>query len=610
MLHRGPDEEGCYSFGPIALGHRRLSIIDVAAGKQPMSNEDQTIWLVFNGEIYNYRDLRSKLTQQGRHFRTRSDTEVIIHLYEESGEDIFHQLNGMFALGLWDSRIKKLILARDRLGKKPLYYHINKHRLAFASEMKALLTLPDCPADVDANSVDHYLSFFYVPSPETIFSNLAKLEPATYLVCQEGKIRKERYWNVDYGRRYTGSRKDAAAELTNLLGNAVRIRLESEVPLGAFLSGGIDSSAVVALMAGLMPQPVKTTSIGFGETSYNELTYARAVAEHCRTDHREQILPATFIEHLPRIVYHLDEPFADSSALPTYLLCQAMRRHVTVALSGDGGDENFAGYERYPAALSEDRWRNTLPAAWRSLALSLARRFFSPLYRGVTPLENLNQDLARAAARTVFCFAEDVKQDLYRPDFRQRIQGPSATQRFLEAFPTTNGLPSLSRLQAFDLKFYLPEDILTKVDRMSMAHSLEVRSPLLDYRVVELAASLAPEWKLNDGGSKLIFKEAMRTFLPPEIFERKKMGFSIPVGDWFRCEWRSLGQRFLLGERFLDRGYFEPAAVKKIWDSHQKRRPWLLDLGDRLWALLVLEIWHRIFIDGDTLERVTEDLAG
>jgi asparagine synthase (glutamine-hydrolysing) len=608
LIHRGPDDEGFYMSGPIALGHRRLSIIDVSSGKQPMCNEDGTIWVVFNGEIYNYRTLRNELIRKRHCFRTQSDTEVIVHLYEEVGEEIFNRLNGMFAIALWDGRAKKLILARDRLGKKPLYYHINKHRLAFASEMKALLALPDLSTKVDADSLDHYLSFFYVPSPKTISSNMAKLEAATYLVCEEGKVRKERYWSVDFGRSYSGSRKDAAAELKDLLGDAVDIRLESEVPLGAFLSGGIDSSAVVALMARSMGQAVRTTSIGFGENSYNELTYARAIAERCKTDHREHIVSPTFIEHLPRIVYHFDEPFADSSALPTYLLCQATRQHVTVALSGDGGDESFAGYERYPAALNEERWRNTLPAFWRSLALSVAQRCFSPLHRGFTTLKNLNQDLAMAGARTMFCFAEDLKKELYRPAFRRQMSGPSAIQRFLEAFPKYNGWASLSQLQACDLASYLPEDILTKVDRASMAHSLEVRSPLLDYRVVEFAASLPPEWKLNREGSKLVFREAMIAFLPPRILERQKMGFSIPVGNWFRSGWRSLGQKFLLGERFLSRGYFQPSAVNKIWDSHQKARPWLLDLGDRLWALLVLEIWHRLFMDGDTIEQVTQDL--
>jgi asparagine synthase (glutamine-hydrolysing) len=609
LVHRGPDDEGSYISGPIALGHRRLSIIDLSSGKQPMCNEDETIWVVFNGEIYNYRTLQNELIQKGHRFRTRSDTEVIVHLYEEFGEEVFSQLNGMFAVALWDARAKKLILARDRVGKKPLYYHFNDQRLAFASEIKALLALPHLPGQVDPDSLDHYLSFFYVPSPETIFSNVAKLEPATYLVCQEGKVRKERYWSADFGRRYAGNRDDAAAELTELLGDAVQIRLESEVPLGAFLSGGIDSSAIVALMARSMEQPVKTTSIGFGESSYNELAYARAVAGHCHTDHREQILPASFIEYLPRIVYHFDEPFADSSALPTYLLCQAAREHVTVALSGDGGDENFAGYDRYPAALSEDRWRHSVPSAGRALALSLARNCFSPLYRGFTALENLNEDLAAATARTVFCFSNDVKQELYRPAFRQQMQGPSAVERFLDVFPKNGGLPPLSRLQTFDLKSYLPEDILTKVDRMSMAHSLEVRSPLLDYRVVELAASLPPEWKLNGAGGKLIFKQAMKPFLPAEIFARKKMGFSIPVGEWFRNQWRALGETFLLGDRFFDRGYFEPAAIRKLWDSHQKNRPWLLDLGDRFWTLLVLEVWHRIFIDGEAVDQVTEDIV-
>jgi asparagine synthase (glutamine-hydrolysing) len=609
LVHRGPDDEGSYVSGPIALGHRRLSIIDLSSGKQPMANEDESIWVVFNGEIYNYRSLQRDLVRNGHQFRTRSDTEVIVHLYEEVGENVFTHLNGMFAIALWDARGKKLILARDRLGKKPLYYQMNDHRLAFSSEMKALLALPDFPKQIDPASVDQYLSFFYIPSPQTIFSGVAKLEPATYLVCEGGKLRKRRYWEPDFTRRYTGTRSDAIAELRELVEDAVRIRLESEVPIGGFLSGGIDSSAVVALMARAMEQSVKTTSIGFGESSYNELAYARMVADHCKSDHHERVLPASFIEHLPRVVYHFDEPFGDSSALATYLLCRAAREQVTVALSGDGGDENFAGYDRYSAALAEDRWRSSVPYPARAAAFAMARGFLSPLYRGFTPIANLNQDLAAAAARTVSCFADDLKPELYHQAFRQQINGCGALEAFLNTFPN-GGLRALSRLQACDLLRYLPEDILTKVDRMSMAHSLEVRCPLLDYRVVELAASLPPQWKLNGAGGKLIFKEAMKPFLPAEVFTRKKMGFSVPVGHWLRTKWYEPGKRFLLTERFFARGYFEPAAVRKLWENHQKNRPWHLNLGDRLWTLLVLEVWHRIYMDGDSIEQVTSDLVG
>jgi asparagine synthase (glutamine-hydrolysing) len=610
LLHRGPDEEGLHIAGPIALGHRRLSIIDLSNGQQPMSNEDGTVWVVFNGEIYNHQALRSGLAGS-HHFRTRSDTEVIVHLYEEIGERVFERLNGMFAIGLWDARAKKLILARDRMGKKPLYYHVTGERLAFASEMKALLVLRDFKLQPNLESLDRYLSFFYVPAPETAFAGISKLEPATYLVCQDGKTRKERYWNVDFGRRYSGNEQQAAGDLIDLIHDAVKIRLESEVPLGAFLSGGIDSSAVVASMSQFMQQPVKTTAIGFAERGFNELDHARVVAGHFRTDHREHTLKPHFIEHLPRIVYHLDEPFADASALPTYLLCRATREHVTVALSGDGGDENFAGYERYLSALHEEQWRSFVPAPLRLLALHLAGQFVSPLWRGYTRLRNLNQDLPTAMARTFFCFSDDLKQDLYAPGFRRKLQGSSATERFLEAFPgQSSGWPSLSRLQAFDLASYLPEDILTKVDRMSMAHSLEVRAPLLDYRLVELAASMPPDWKLDHGQGKLILKKALSSFLPPEVLQRKKMGFSVPLGDWFRRDWRSLGENIILGQRLRDRGYFEPAAVKKLWDSHQQQRPWRLDLGPHLWALLVLELWHRLFVDGETIEQLTEELAG
>lgn len=608
LVHRGPDDQGFHVSGPIALGHRRLSIVDLTGGKQPISNEDGTVSVVFNGEIYNYRSLRQELVRKGHCFTTRSDTEVIVHLYEELGEGVFRELNGMFAIALWDARNKKLILARDRIGKKPLYYHANQIRLAFASEMKALLALPDCAIRVDPGSLDHYLSFFYVPSPRTILTDVAKVEPATYLVCERGKIRKERYWQIDFTRRYPGTRVEATDELRSLVEDAVKIRLESEVPLGAFLSGGVDSSATVALMAGLMRQPVRTTSIGFGDSAYHELAYARVVAAHCRTDHREESLKPNFIEHLARVVYHLDEPFADSSALPTYLLCQAARRHVTVAISGDGGDENFAGYDRYRAALMEEQWRDILPAGCRRFAFLLADALLSPLCRGFTPLHNLNADLIAAAARTVSCFANEFKKDLYRPTFGQQINGAGALEMFRDGFLHRGDLPPLSRLQAFDFAYYLPDDILTKVDRMSMAHSLEVRAPLLDYRIAEFGASLPPEWKSNYTSGKLIFKEAMKPLLPPEICARTKSGFSIPAGSWFRKQWRPLGEKFILSERFADRGYFQPAAVRKIWEYHQRPRPWRLDLGERLWTLLILEVWHRIFVDGDSVEGVTQEL--
>lgn len=608
LLHRGPDEGGFHVSGPIALGHRRLSIIDLATGKQPMSNEDGSVWLVFNGEIYNYRELRSELIQKGYRFLSHSDTEVIIHLYEDIGEGIFDRLNGMFAIGLWDAKKHKLILARDRLGKKPLYYQTNKHRLAFASELKALLVLPDLPARVNLDSLDQFLSYQYIPAPKTIFSDVLKLEPATFLVCEKGVVRKEKYWRIDFGRRYGGRREQATDDLNELLADAVKMRLESEVPLGAFLSGGVDSSAVVALMTRFTDRPVQTTSIGFSEASFNELDFARLVAGHFHTDHREHVLQANFIEHLPRVVYHLDEPFADASALPTYLLCQATRRRVTVALSGDGGDENFAGYEWYGAALGEEAWRKVMPAAWRSLAFSLAKNFLSPLCRGYARLENINQGLAAARARSLFCFIQDLKRDLYSAEFRGQLNGCDAYQSFLKTFPGDSSWPTLSRLQAFDFSSYLPEDILTKMDRMSMAHSLEVRAPLLDYRVVELAASFPPEWKLDESGGKAIFRNAVRSGLPPGVTERRKMGFSIPLGEWFRGKWRPLAEKMILGGRLLERGYFEPSAVRNLWEGHLRKRFWTIDLGPHLWSLLVLELWHRLFVDGESIDQLSAEL--
>ena len=610
MIHRGPDDEGYCLSGSAALGHRRLSIIDLATGKQPMCNEDESVWVVFNGEIYNYNEWRPDLIARGHRFKTRSDTEVIVHLYEEYGERFLSRLNGMFAIALWDERNGRLILARDRIGKKPLYYHVNGERLAFASELKALLALPDVQVGINAHSIDHYLSFLCVPAAETIVSKVSKLEPATYLVCERGKIRKEHYWHLDFDRKYKGTRVQAVADLEDLLLDAVKIRLESDVPLGAFLSGGIDSSSVVALMARLAGKRVKTTSIGFTESGFNELAYARVAADHFHTDHNEKILNPNYIQYLPQIVYHLDEPFADSSALPTYLLCQVTRQQVTVALSGDGGDENFAGYDRYAWALKEERWRRTIPAFWRRLGLALGRSVLSPYWRGYTLLENLNQELLPAAARTLFCFQEEIKREIYSDAFREQLSGLSAAEQFLRSEPKNGHVSSLSRLQRADLALYLPDDILTKVDRMSMAHSLEVRAPLLDYRVVELAASFPSEWKLNDEGGKSILKEAVRPLIPAEIYHRQKMGFGIPLGRWFRNEWSRLVEKIVLSDRAIGRGYFKPAAIQKIWKIHQQHRTWHLDLGEHLWALLMLELWHRLYVDGETTENLSEELLG
>ncbi len=606
LVHRGPDEEGYYfnqagsgqrMVSSVALGHRRLSIIDLASGKQPLSNEDKTIWIVFNGEIYNYRDLREELLEKGHRFRTRSDTEVIVHLYEEKGEDVFTYLNGMFALAIWDGRKQRLILARDRLGKKPVYYCLKDNRFLFASELKALLVNPEIERQIAPEALSDYLAFLYIPAPATIFKDVYKLEPATYLVCQNGQIKKYRYWEPQFEIKPNYQWKKACKDFLDLLEDVVQIRLESEVPLGAFLSGGIDSSTVVAVMARLMQRPVDTTSIGFKEVSFNELPYARQVAQRYHTHHNEHILEPDFIRYLPRIIYHLDEPFADSSALPTYLLCQMTRRHVTVALSGDGGDENFAGYTRYSSAMREELWRRHLPLLSRRLVFTLFSLFASPYLRGYTFLENLTHNLPRAAAHVLFCFDDDLKERLFTKSFKRQLGNYSSFDKMEEYFSRCQHLPPLSQLQYVDLISYLPEDIMTKVDRMSMAHALETRAPLLDYRVVEFAGSLPPEWKLKNGEGKYFLKKVLEPLLPHEILYRSKQGFSVPIGAWFRGRLQAMMEKVLFSKQALERGYFEPQFLKELWQRHLRARKWEIDLSPHLWALFVLELWHRIFID-------------
>ena len=604
MVHRGPDDEGIYVPGPIALGHRRLSIIDLAGGKQPLCNEDGSIWIVFNGEIYNYRELREELVRKGHSFHTKSDTEVIVHLYEDYGESLFGYLNGMFAIGLWDANKKKLILARDRLGKKPLYYCIHNRHFIFSSEMKAILTYPDIPREVIPQSVSDYLSFTYVPPPFTIFKGIYKVESATYLVYQGEEIDKHRYWEPKFCPNPDMKKALALDQFHGLLQDAVNIRMESEVPLGAFLSGGIDSSTVIASMAKMLKRPVNTTSIGFREASFNELPFAGEVSKRFATEHSEYILEPDFIKDLARIIFHLDEPFGDSSALPTYLLCKMTRNNVTVALSGDGGDEIFAGYDRYRSALFEERIKYRIPRLLLNLLFSGIKGISSPYLRAYTRIENLTLDLPHAACNTIFCFDEDLKRNLFTEAFRGRLGDHSSTDVMEGYFKRSEGLDPLSRLQYVDLVSYLPEDILMKVDRMSMANSLEVRAPLLDYRLVEFAGNLPTEWKIRKGSGKDFMKEAMAGIIPDEVLNRAKMGFGVPVGGWFRGKLQRLMEAVLFDKRTIERGYFDPAFLRKLWDKHLKGPAWQIDLSHLLWVLLVLELWHRIFVDRETIEEI------
>ena len=601
LTHRGPDADG-YHFGDgVALGHRRLSIIDLSAGDQPIYNEDRSRAVVFNGEIYNFRELRSALASSGHQFRTASDTETIVHAWEQHGDDFVPQLRGMFALALWDRRARRLLLARDRLGKKPLYYVHDRERLVFASELKALIADPTVKRAVDTRAIDDYLSFGAVPAPRTIYDGIAQVPPGHYLVWENGGVRLTEYWDLPLGPARDRGEDECLEELSHLLDEAVRLRMISDVPLGAFLSGGVDSSAVVMSMARASTQRVVTTSVGFRESGFNEAPYARQVAESFHTDHQEIVVEASASEILPTLAWHLDEPFADSSALPTYYLSRAARQRVTVALSGDGGDEIFGGYAwRYGLNLFEHRVRRRLPAWLRSgvlgplstvwpkadrLPRALRWKFF---------LRNMSLSSEQAYFHDMSWFTPADKRRLLTGDFRSTLGGHDPFAAFAQQFDRARGLDHLTRITYVDLKTYLSNDILVKVDRMAMANSLEVRSPLLDHKLVEFAARLPARLKFRGTTSKYLLKRHLARTLPPSLVHRRKQGFTIPVGQWLRSELREIAHDLLLSERARRRGYFEVQAIRNLWDSHQAGRR---DHAHRLWALMMLELWQRLFVD-------------
>lgn len=600
LAHRGPDEEGFFADGAIALGHRRLSIIDLTGGRQPMPNERRDVWVAFNGEVYNFAELRAELEAKGHRFRTRSDTEVIVHAYEEHGLGVLERLRGMFALAIWDARRRRLLLARDRLGKKPLYWSHRGGRLLFASELPALLAAP-LERAVDPEALDCYLTFGYVPSPRTIYRTVRKLPPAGWLVASPEGLREGTYWDVTFPRRPEPiDERRAAARLGELLSEAVRQRLVSDVPLGAFLSGGIDSSAVVAHMAAATSRPV-TVSIGFRERAYSELEAARLVAERVRADHHEFVVVPRAAEVLPEIVRRLGEPFADSSALPTWYVSREARRRVTVALSGDGGDESFAGYFwRYWLTVLEERLRGLLPPPLRWALAALA-----PLAPGwpflprVLRLRGVLADLARPLEERYFrgmsLFGPELRRELYRPELRRELWGFDPREVFLRHLERTRGCPPLSRLQHLDLKTYLPEDVLTKVDRMSMAHALEVRCPLLDHRLVEFAASLPPELKLRGRTTKHVLKRSLEGMVPAAILRRPKRGFVIPLSEWLRGELRGVVEGLLFAPGARVGAWVDLARLHRLWRRHLRG---LEDHGHRIWALLMLELWCRLVHEG------------
>jgi asparagine synthase (glutamine-hydrolysing) len=602
LYHRGPDDEGLYQKDCTGLGHRRLSIIDLSPlGHQPMPNEDGTVWIVFNGEIYNFPELREGLIKKGHVFRSRTDTETIVHLYEEHGPSCLSHLRGMFAFAVWDERTGTLFLARDRVGKKPLYYHHTSRSFSFGSEIKALLQDPDIPVRPDLTAIHHYLTYQDVPSPWTAFEGIKKLPPAHYLLLRNGVAEITRYWKLSYLPKHAMTMQELRQETIERLREAVRMRLVSDVPLGAFLSGGIDSSAVVALMASMNTAPVKTFSIGFREEKYNELRYARMVAERFGTDHTEFVVEPDAVGVLDKLVWHYNEPFADSSAVPTYYVAKLAREHVTVILNGDGGDEDFAGYGRYAAIeLSRKMHRLLPPAAARVLL-----RVLMPVPHGREPTnffwraKRFLQEYVRPPelrnAHWLCHFSTEMKSWLYTGDFQRRTAVQDSFDLLMEKYREATAESFLDKTLYADVMMYLPDDLLVKVDVASMANSLEARSPFLDHEFMEFTAAIPSELKLKGGAAKFILKEALRGTLPDEILFREKMGFGVPIDCWFRNELKETAYDTLLSDRAIQRGYFRKDAVRKILDEHMAYR-WNWQYP--IWNLLMLELWHRAFIDG------------
>jgi asparagine synthase (glutamine-hydrolysing) len=590
MVHRGPDAGGFLFDASIALGMRRLSIIDLATGFQPLRNEDGSIWIVFNGEIYNFRELRRELEQRGHTFATTSDTEAIVHLYEEYGTRCVERLRGMFAFAIWDGRRRQLFAARDRLGIKPLYYAETAGRLAFASELRALLEVRSIERAVNWRALSRLVTFLAPPQSEALVAGVKKLPPGHLLIAGPGRgVRVEPYWDVVFAPDYGKSERWFVERLREVVAESVGLHLVSDVPLGAFLSGGIDSSSVVATMAKLRTDPVKTFSIGFREAEYSEAPHARRVAGHVGTEHHELILEPGDVPDLDEMVGHLDEPFGDASAIPTYAVSRLAARHVKVVLSGDGGDELFGGYTRYLVEARERQWR--LPRPARRL-LALAARVIPDGVRG----RNFTRHFSLAGFDRYLDAGTMVRADdrrrLFRPDVLSALADYDPWDEERRYLSRVDG-DWLSALQYLDLKSYLPLDILTKVDRMSMAVSLEARVPLLDHRVVEFAATIPPELKLRNGTTKYILKRAMEGILPADIITRPKQGFEVPLERWFRKDLATTLREVLLSDTTRRRGIVDVDYVARLLEQQRRGRPLYLPL----WTLLTFELWCRQALD-------------
>jgi len=601
IVHRGPDDEGFYQSGSTGLGMRRLSIIDLNTGHQPIHNEDKTAWIVFNGEIYNFKEIRQELERKGHQFYTLTDTECILHAYEEYGPNCVHKLNGMFAFAIWDGRQELLFLARDRVGIKPLYYYLDGEKFIWGSELKSILQVEGVQKTLDLEALDHFLTFEYIPAPESIFKEIRKLPPGHFLILRDGQLTVQRYWQIPPQGSNSKSEEDHSQSLRELLQDSVRLRLISDVPLGAFLSGGIDSSTIVALMAQVMNQPVKTFSIGFEEASYNELEYARLIARTFQTEHHEFIIKPDAIELVEKLIFHLDEPFGDFSIFPTYLVSRMARDYVTVVLSGDGGDELFGGYDTY-LADKYARFYHRIPRWIRRYALEPVVHALPPTPKKKGLINILKrfvegcqhpEDLAHV--RWMIFLSERDKERLYTADVQFALGSGNGYAFMEDYFRQASQRDPINADIFVDLNTYLVDDILVKVDRMSMATSLEARVPFLDHRVVEYSFSIPGDLKVKGAKRKYILKKSMEGLLPREILTRGKEGFSIPIKNWLRRELKDLMLDVLSAEKIKRQGLFDVQYVQRLVDEHLRG---VENHSHRLWALMMFELWFDLFGQG------------
>jgi asparagine synthase (glutamine-hydrolysing) len=591
--HRGPDSRGLHLEDGVGLGIQRLRVIDLETGDQPIYNEDRTVVVTLNGEIYNYRELRRELERRGHRFTTNGDTEVIAHLYEDHGPDLVRHLEGMFAFAIWDARRRRLVLARDRVGKKPLFYALVDGRLSYASELGGLMCDSAIPRRIDASSLDCYLAYGYIPAPWSIWEDVRKLPPAHTLIWEEGAISIERYWQLEYAEKLAGTRAELEEELRRLVGAAVRRRLIADVPLGAFLSGGVDSSIVVSEMAAASSTPVETFSIGFDDELYNELPRARQIAQRFATNHREFVVRPDAIELLPRIIRHYGEPFADSSAIPTFLLAEATRKHVTVALNGDGGDESFAGYLRHVANMLTARL-DLLPRRGRAALAAAGRRIPSGAEQkgrrayAQRMLSSLAADAAGRYAEHVSIFGESERANLLKPGFAHTIDRSRAREAITDPWQQSTANTALDVLLDVDVRTYLPDDLLTKVDIATMSYSLEGRSPLLDREVMEFAAALPRRHKAGIRGKKTLLRSAYRGRIPNDILDGRKMGFAVPLGRWLRNGLGSFAREALTAPGSALADVVDQGVVLGMLDAHGSGSA---DNSRRIWSLLILGEW-------------------